>query len=70
MKEKYKFNKRGERKLYLQKTSTNTSDYEYHSEPLRQQKHFVEGGVFEGNDSETAEIAEETNISTKTTDYE
>ena len=31
-KEKIKFNKRGKRKLYLEKISTNTLDYEYHSE--------------------------------------
>ena len=35
-KEKIKFNERGKRKLYLEKISTNTPDYEYHNEPLRQ----------------------------------
>ena len=50
--------------------SSNTPDYEYHSEPLRQKRRFVEGGVFEGKDSETAKTAEETNISIKTPDYE
>ena len=69
-KEKIKFNKRGKRKLYLEKISTNTPDYEYLSERLRQQKRIVEGGVFEGKDSETVKIAEETIISTKTPDYE
>ena len=57
----------------MKKISTNTLDYEYHSEPLRQQRRFVEGGVFEGKNSETAETAfktEETTISTKTPDYE
>ena len=68
-KEKIKVNKRGKRKLYLKKISTNTPDYEYHSEPLRQQRRFVEGGVFEGKGSETAKTAKETNISTKTPDY-
>ena len=57
-KEKIKFNKRGKRRLYLEKISANTPDYEYHSEPLRQQRRFVEGGVFEGKDSETAKTAE------------
>ena len=52
-KEKIKFKKRGKRKLYLEKTATNTPDYEYYSEPLRQQRRFVEGGVFEKKDSET-----------------
>ena len=69
-KEKIKVNKRGKRKLYLKKISTNTPDYKYHSEPLRQQRRFVEGGVFQGKDSETAKSAEETNISPKTPDYE
>ena len=69
-KEKINFNKRGNRKLYLEKISRNTPDYEYHSEPLRQQRRFVEGGIFEGKVSETAKTAEETNISTKTPDYE
>ena len=36
-KENIKFIKRGKRKLYLEKTSSNTPDYEYHSEPLRQE---------------------------------
>ena len=66
-KEKIKLNNRGKRKLYLEKISTNTTDYEYHSKQLRQQRCFVEGGDFKGKDSETAE---ETNISTKTPDYE
>ena len=39
-KEKIKFNKRGKLKLYLDNTSTNTQDYEYHSEPLRKQRRF------------------------------
>ena len=52
-KEKIKFSKRGKRKLYLEKISTNTVDYEYHSSPSRQQRRFVEGEVFEGKDSET-----------------
>ena len=69
-KKKIKFNKRGKRKLYLKKISTNTPDYEYHTEPLRQQRRFVERGVFEGTISETAKTAEETNNSTKTPDYE
>ena len=64
-KEKIKLKQRGKRKLYLEKTSTNTPDYEYHSEPIRQQRRFVEGGIFEGKDSETAKTAEETNISKK-----
>ena len=63
-KEKSYFNKRGKRKLYLENFSTNTSVYEYHSEPLRQQRRFVEGGVFEGKNPETVETAEETIIST------
>ena len=33
---------------------TKIPDYEYHSEPLRQHRRFVEGGDFEENDSETA----------------
>ena len=65
-KEKIKFNKRGKRKLYLEENSIITPDYEYHSEPLRQQRRFVEGGVFEGKDSETAKTAEKTKISTNT----
>ena len=67
-KEKINFNKRSKRKLYLEKFSTNTPDYEYHSEPLRQQRRFVEGEVFEGKDSETVKTANETNISTKNQD--
>ena len=51
-KEKINFNKRGKRKLYLEKISTNKSDYEYHSEPLRQHRRFVEIGDFEEKDSE------------------
>ena len=69
-KEKINFNKRGKCKLYLEKISTNSPEYEYHSEPLRQHRRFVEGGVFEGKDSETAKTADETNVSTKTPDYE
>ena len=69
-KEKNKFNKSGKRKLYLEKISKKTPDYEYHSDSLRQQRSFVEGGVLEGNGTETAKIAEERNISTKTPDYE
>ena len=69
-KEKIKFNNRGKRKPYVEKISTNTPDYEYHSEPLRQQRRFIEGGIFKGKDSETAKTAEQTNISTKTPDYE
>ena len=69
-KEKIKLNGRGKRKLYLEKISTNTPEYEYHSEPLRQQRRFIEGGVFERKDSKTAKTAEETNISAKTPDYE
>ena len=69
-KEKIKFHKRGKRNIYLEKISTNTTDYEYHSELLRQQRRFVEGGVFVGKDSETAKTAEETSFSTKTPDYE
>ena len=65
-----KFNTRGKRKLHLEKISTNTPDYEYHSEPLGQQRRFVEGGVFEGKYSETAKTAEETNISIKKPDYD
>ena len=49
--------KRGKRKLYLEKISTNTVDYEYNSSPSRKQRRFVEGGVFEGKDSETAKTA-------------
>ena len=64
-KEKIKFNKRGKHKLYLEKVATTTPDYEYHSEPFRQQRRFGEDGVFEGKDSETAKTAEETNFSTK-----
>ena len=67
-KEKFKFNKRGNLKLYLEKISTTTSGYEYHSEPLGQQRRFVEGGVFKGKVSETAKTAEETTTSTKTED--
>ena len=37
---------------------------------MRQQRHFVDGGVFEGKGSETAKTAEETIISTKTPDFE
>ena len=37
---------------------------------MRQQRRFVEGGVFEVKGSETAKTAEETNISTKTPDFE
>ena len=33
-KEKIKFNKRGKLKLYLDNISTNTPDYDYHSEPF------------------------------------
>ena len=69
-KEKIKFNKSVKRKLYLENISSNPPDYEYHSEPMKEQRRFVEGGVFEGRDSETAETAEETNCSTKTPDYE
>ena len=69
-KEKFKFNKRGKRNLYLEKISTNTPDYENHSELLGQQINFVEEGDFEGKDSETAKTAEETIISTKTPKYE
>ena len=69
-KEKIKFNKRRKRKFYQENISSNQPDYEYHSEPLRQQICFVEGGVFEERDSEIAKIAKETNISTKTPDYE
>ena len=69
-KEKTKFKKRGKRKLYLEKISTNIPDYEYHNEPLRQQRRFVEGRVFTRKDSETAKAVEETNISTKTPDHE
>ena len=65
-KAKNKLNKKGKRKVYLEKFSTNTPEYKYHSEPLRQQRRFVEGGDFEGSDSETAE----TNILTNTPDYE
>ena len=67
-KEKIEFNKRGKRKLYLEKISTYTPDYEYHSETWRQHRRFLEGGVFEGKDSETAKTAEETNNSTKIPD--
>ena len=69
-KEKIKFYERGKRKLYLEKNSTNTPDYEYQCEPLRQQRPFVEVRVFEGKDSEKAKTAGETKISTKTPDYE
>ena len=61
-KEKINFNKRSKRKLYLEKISTKTPDYEYHSEPLRQQRRFFEGGVLQGKVSETAKTAEETII--------
>ena len=54
----------------LKHQNPNTPDYDYHSEPLRQQNRFVEGGVFEGKDSETVRTAQETNISTKTPDNE
>ena len=54
-KERIKFNERGKRKFYLEKVSTNTPDYEYHRQPLRQQRRFVEGGRFEETDSETTE---------------
>ena len=36
-------------------TSTNTPDYEYHSEPLRQHRGFVETRDFEEKDSEKTE---------------
>ena len=51
-KEKINFIKRGKRKHYQENISTNAPDYGYHSEPLRQQRRFVEGGDFEGKDSE------------------
>ena len=51
-KEKISFIKRGKRKLYQENISTNAPDYGYHSEPLRQQRRFVEGGDLEGKDSE------------------
>ena len=54
-KERIKFNERDKRKFYLKKLSTNTPDYEYHKEPLRQKRRFVESRGFEGKDSETAE---------------
>ena len=57
-KETIKFNKRGKRKLYLENFSTNKPDYEYHSEPLKQQRRFVEGRDFERKDLETAETDE------------
>ena len=44
-----KFNKR---KFYLEKISTNTPDYEYHSEALRQHRRFVESVDFEEKDLE------------------
>ena len=50
-----KLNERGKRKFYLENVSTNTPDYEYHRQPLRQQRRFVEGGSFEEKDSETTE---------------
>ena len=34
--------------------STKTPDYEYHSEPLRQQRRLIEDGDFEEKDSDTA----------------
>ena len=54
-KEEIKINKRGKCKLYLEKISTTTPDYEYHSEPLRQHRRFVESEVFEEKDSERTE---------------
>ena len=54
-KEKIKFNNRGKRKLHLEKISTNTADYENHSEPLRQHRRLVESGDFEEKDSERTE---------------
>ena len=54
-KERIKFNERGKRKFYLENVLTNTPDYEYHRQPLRQQRRFVEGGPFEETDSETTE---------------
>ena len=54
-KEKIKFNKRGKRKLYREKISTNTPDYENPSESLRQHRRFVESGDFEEKDSERTE---------------
>ena len=35
-KKRINFNERGKRKFYLKKISTNTPEYEYHREPLRQ----------------------------------
>ena len=37
------------------KISTKTPDYEYHSDPLRQHRRFVESGHFEEKDSERLE---------------
>ena len=54
----------------MEKISTNSPDYEHHSEPLRQKRRFVEGEVFVGKDLEKVKTAEGTNISTKTPDYE
>ena len=54
-KEKIKINKRGKCKLYLENISTTTPDYEYHSDPLRQHRRFVESEVFEEKDSERTE---------------
>ena len=54
-KEKVKFNKRDKRKLYLEKISTKTPDYEHHSEPLRQHRCFVEIGDFDEKDSDNTE---------------
>ena len=54
----------------MKNISTNTQDYKYHSDPLRQERRFVKAGVFEGKDSKTAKTAKETNTPTKTPEYE
>ena len=43
------------------KFQQNSSDYEHQSEPLGQQRRFVEGEIFERKDSETAKTAQEAN---------
>ena len=42
-----------------------TPDYKYYSEPLRQQRRFVDGGDFEEKDSETTETAKAKNRTEK-----
>ena len=51
--------------IIWRKFQKKTLDYEYYSEPLRQQRRFVEGGYFKEKDSETAETAKSKNRTEK-----